>query len=563
MTNIRFDHYYRHEQLTSVLREYADAYPQLMQIKSIGKSHEGRDIWLAIVTNQVSGDDNDKPALWVDGNIHAVEVAGSSACLYLLHTLLTRFGSDADITRCLETRAFYICPRVNPDGAEWALADQPKLIRSSTRPYPNIEEPIGGLITQDIDADGRILSMRIVDPDGSWKISSTEPRLMVAREPAETGGVYYRLLPEGSIEHYDGALIFLQEKKERLDLNRNFPARWQEEHQQQGAGPYPTSEPEVRSVVDFISQHPNIWCGIAFHTYSGVLLRPYSYHNDDELPPEDLWTFTKIGAKGTELTGYPVASAYEAFRYHPKKVITGALDDWMYDYLGAFSWTIEIWSPQRQAGISEYKFIDWYREHPFDDDLKMLKWSDAALSGKGYVDWYEFDHPQLGKVEIGGWDSLYSFWNPPASLLEQEIQRFPAWLVWQNLLSPRLELHQTTVLALGNDHFLVRVVVSNSGWLPTYVTKKNLEKQPRGVVCEILLPSTATLVSGKHREEIPQLEGRAYKGSSPMVFGGQCADPTQERAKVEWLVHAPLGGHVTVMARHARAGTITAQLTLL
>lgn len=562
MPSARFDQYYRYDQLVSILRDYAAAYPQIMQLESIGKSHEGRDILLATLTCHATGDARDKPALWVDGNIHAAELAGSSACLYLIHTLLSGFGGDTDITRCLNTRAFYVCPRVNPDGAEWALADQPKLIRSSTRPYPYDEDPIGGLVTQDIDGDGRILSMRIVDSDGPWKISSVEPRLMIAREPAETGGVYYRILPEGNVEHYDGVLIPIQAKKEGLDLNRNFPARWQEEHQQPGAGPYPASEPEVRAIVDFIAHHPNIWCGVAFHTYSGVLLRPYSYQSDDEFPPEDLWIFTKMGAKGTELTGYPVASAFEAFRYHPKKVITGALDDWLYDNLGAFSWTVEIWSPQRQAGIQDYKLIDWYREHPFDDDIKMLAWSDAKLQGKGFVDWYEFEHPQLGKVELGGWDNLYSFWNPPPALLEQEIQRFPAWLVWQNLLSPRLELHHADVQVLSDEHYLVRLVVSNSGWLPTYVTKKAQEKQARGVVCEILLPSNAKLLSGEHREELPQLEGRAYKGSAPTGWAGLNADSTQERAKVEWLIHAPTGGFVTLTARHARAGAISTQLVL-
>lgn len=562
MPSARFDQYYRYEPLAAMLREYAAAYPQLMQLQSIGKSYEGRDILLATITCQASGAAHDKPAFWVDGNIHAAELAGSSACLYFIDTLLSGFGSDPDITRSLTTRTFYICPRVNPDGAEWALADKPTLIRSSTRPYPYAEEPLGGLRAQDIDGDGKILSMRIVDPDGPWKISAVEPRLMVAREPAEIGGVYYRILPEGIIEHYDGALIPLQTKKEGLDLNRNFPARWQEEHLQQGAGAYPASEPEVHAIVDFIAHQPNIWGGVTFHTYSGVLLRPYSYQSDEEFPPEDLWTFTKIGAKGTELTGYPVASAFDAFRYHPKKVITGALDDWLYDNLGAFAWTVEIWSPQRQAGIHDYKFIDWYREHPFEDDLKMLAWNDTALKGQGFVDWYEFDHPQLGKIELGGWDNLYSFWNPPPSLLEQEIQRFPAWLVWQSLLSPRLEFHKIHVETLSNYRYLVQMVVRNSGWLPTYVTKKAQEKQLRGLVCEIILAENASLLSGKHREELPHLEGRAYKGSTPTGWAGLSADPTEDRAKIEWLIHAPTAGKITVIARHARAGKISAQIEL-
>jgi hypothetical protein len=63
-----------------------------VQLSSIGKSHEGRDIWLVTVTNSVTGPAEDKPALWIDGNIHAAELTASTACLYFLHQLAT--GSD-------------------------------------------------------------------------------------------------------------------------------------------------------------------------------------------------------------------------------------------------------------------------------------------------------------------------------------------------------------------------------------------------------------------------------------------------------------------------------------
>jgi murein tripeptide amidase MpaA len=558
MPDVKFDTYYRYEDLTRILEGFAEEYPGFVRLESIGKSYEGRDIWLAKVTNYETGEDKQKPALWVDGNIHAAEVSPSSACLYLINHLVTAYGEDADVTRCLDTRAFYVCPRVNPDGAELALADKPKLIRSSTRPYPYDEEPIGGLVREDIDGDGRILTMRVLDPNGAWKAHPEEPRLLVRRDPTETGGQYYRLLVEGPIEDYDGVTIRLQPNKERLDLNRNFPVNWRQEYEQQGAGPYPTSENEVRAMTHFIASHPNIIGGVAFHTYSGVLLRPYDDRADEAFPAEDLWTYEKIGQKGTEITGYPAVSVYHDFRYHPKQVITGGFDTWLYDQMGMFGWTVEIWSPQRQAGIEEYKFIDWYREHPLEDDLKMLQWSDEALGGKGYVDWYPFEHPQLGPVELGGWDQLYAFANPPGEFLEKEIGPFSDWLVWQLLISPRLELHDLSAKPLGEGAYRVRLVVHNSGWLPSYVTKKGLEKKlVRGVVCEIELPEGATLETGKPREELGQLEGRAYKPTFPGAD-----DATEDRAKVEWVVRAAQGGTIKLTARHERAGVVVVEVAL-
>lgn len=561
MPQVRFDTYYRYDELTRILHAYAEEYPNLVRIQSIGKSYEGRDIWLLTVTNFATGPDEEKPALWVDGNIHASEVSPSSACLYLIHRLVGEYGQTERIMRCLDTRAFYICPRVNPDGAEWALADKPKIIRSSTRPYPYDEDPIGGLVIEDIDGDGRMLMMRIPDPNGNWKKHPDEPRLMIRRDPDEVGGEYYRILPEGRFdEPFDPAILQIQPRKEGLDLNRNFPSNWRQEYEQHGAGPYPTSEPEVRAIVDFIVNHPNITGGVTFHTWSGVLLRPYSHQPDDHFPAEDLWTYQKIGAKGTEITGYPNISVYHDFKYHPKEYISGVFDDWMYDHMGVFAWTVEIWSPQRQAGITEYKFIDWYREHPVEDDLKLLRWSDEVLGGKGYVDWYEFEHPQLGKVELGGWDALYAWRNPPPEFLEKEVALFPDWLVWHLLISPKLELYEAKAEPLSEGVYKVRLVVQNTGWLPTYITKKALEKKVvRGVIATIELPAGATLRSGKPREELGQLEGRAYKPSAASVWN---TDPTDDRAKVEWVVHAPQGGIVRLVARHERAGMVRVELQL-
>ncbi len=560
MVEVHFDRYYKYDDLTRILQAFASEYPHLVQVESIGKSYEGRDIWLATVT--AGGSPVEKPALWVDGNLHASEVSPSSACLYLINKLATQYGADENVTRVLDTRTFYICPRVNPDGAELALADRPKVIRSSTRPYPFDEDPLGGLISEDLDGDGRILMMRFPDSNGEWKPHPDEPRLMVRRDPTETGGTYYRIMSEGRIEDYDGAIISSQRSRQGLDLNRNFPSSWRQEHEQPGAGPYPTSEPEVRTVVDFIVRHTNITGAITFHTWSGVLLRPYGTQSDETFAPEDLWTYQKIGDKGTELTGYPSLSVYHEFRYHPKETITGVFDDWLFEHHGIFAWTVELWSPQRQAGITDYKYIDWFREHPLEDDLKMLKWSDEVLGGRGYVDWYEVDHPQLGKVELGGWDHLYAWRNPPSQFLEKEIAPFADWAIWHLLISPRLELHEVNVTALGGDNYLVRAVVQNTGWLPSYVAKNAVaKKKVRGVIAEIELPEGAALKTGKRREELSQLEGRAHKSSAATVWM-MSRTSTDDRAKVEWVVHAPQGGSVKLVLRHDRAGTVRAEAKL-
>ncbi len=558
----RFDLFYRHDELSRLLKDYAAALPTLISVASMGKSFEGRDIWVVTITNQARGVDRDKPALWVDGNIHASELTASTACLHFLHHLATGYGHDAQVTQLLDTRAVYLCPRVNPDGAELALAERPRHIRSSTRPYPFDEAHVEGLTVEDIDNDGRVLQMRIPDPHGTYKKHATEPRLMVAREPGEFGGEYYRLMPEGTLTHWDGLTITLNKDREGLDLNRNFPAQWRQEHEQLGAGPYPTSEPEVRALVDFVVQHPNIGAAVTFHTYSGVILRPMNTKSDDDMTPEDLWSFKRLSAMATQLTGYPVLSTFHDFKYHPKESITGT-QDWMYEHLGALFWVVELWSPNREAGITGYPWIDWFREHPVADDLRLLAWSDNACGGQAYVEWRSFQHPQLGAIEIGGWDKQ-NFWrNPPPHLREREVERFPAWLKQLGLSLPKLELLRTEVRALGPDTWRVRMAVVNGGYLPAYVTKRALERKiVRGVMFEVTLPSEAavSLVSGKQRMEGAQLEGHA-PATSQLAFLPH-RGITGDRDVAEWVIRAPRGTLIGLSARADRAGAVYAELRL-
>ena len=557
---IEYNRYYRYVEFTELLHALVKANPTLLSIESIGKSFEGRDIWVVTATNAQTGAADTKPAYWVDANIHASELAGGAASIYFLETLVKNYGNRDDISRLLDTRSVYVCPRMNPDGAEWAMLDTPKIIRSSTRPYPYDEEHVEGLDIEDIDGDGRILSMRIPDPNGNWKCHPSEPRLMVAREPDEYGGTYYRMLPEGKMRDYDGFTIKVNKDKQGLDLNRNFPGGWRQEFEQFGAGPYPTSEPEVRAVVHFITHHNNICGGLSFHTWSGVLLRPFGSQSDDEMPAEDLWVYKEQGKRGTDLTGYPNISVFHEFRYHPKDVISGTFD-WIYEHLGLYEWTIEIWCPMREAGITDYKYIDWFRDHPVEDDLKMLQWADKELKGQGYVNWYTFKHPQLGEVEIGGWNKIHAFRNPPPHLLEKEIAKFPDWLIYNAMTSPKLELAHLKCEALGDGCYRIEAGVQNTGYLPTYVSKRAKERgQSRGVIAEISLPEAAKLVSGSLREVGPELEGRAYKHTL-MSFWTDTT-PTSDRANFVWVIKAPKGGDLDIKVRHEKAGAVRKQITL-
>jgi murein tripeptide amidase MpaA len=210
-------HFHTYDELTALLGGWAEAYPGLMSVASVGTSHEGRAIWCATVTNHTSVPASEKPALYVDGNMHAGEVTGCAVALATIHHLLTNYGADPGVTALLDTRTLYILPRVNPDGAERYLTT-PYTLRSSVRPWPEAELD-EGLTPEDLDGDGRILTMRVPDAKGEWKISERDARLMVKRTPGDSGGQYYRLYTEGRLHEYVRGPVKIARPLEGLDIN--------------------------------------------------------------------------------------------------------------------------------------------------------------------------------------------------------------------------------------------------------------------------------------------------------------------------------------------------------
>ena len=549
MPRIDFTRYYRPAEVEEALKGFAETYPQLASLASIGTSHEGRNILCLTLTNRDTGPDSEKPAFWLDANIHATEVTGCMGALHLIERTLEGYGSDAQITALLDSRALYVVPCLNPDGMEQALTS-PLYVRSGTRRYPYSEER-DGLAPADIDGDGLIVQMRVADPDGNYKISEKDPRLMRRREPDEVGGSYYRIYTEGLIRNYDGVEVKIAPPRQGLDFNRNFPYIWGPQGIQAGAGPYPTSEPEIRAIVSFLASHLNVSCAVSYHTYGGAILRPFSDKSDESMPIDDLWTYKEIGDRGTKITSYRNVSVFHGFRYHPREVMRGAFDDWAYDQLGIFAFTVELWDMIGEAGIKDHDFIEWFRSHPEEDDLKLLAWNDEQLDGKGFVNWRPFAHPQLGPVEIGGWIERRTFGNPPTQFLLRTLEPNTDFLLAHARMTPCLELRELRAEALGEGLFRLHAVVANSGYLPTYGSKRAVElRAVRPIEVTLELPEGAALVSGKAFEKIGQLEGRANKRA---LWGASY--PTDHLRRLEWVVRAPTGGMARLSAVTQRAGS--------
>ena len=198
----------------------------------------------------------------------------------------------------------------------------------------------------------------------------------------------------------------------------------------------------------------------------------------------------------------------------------------------------------------------------------MLKWNYEKLGGRAYQAWQPFTHPQLGDVEIGGWDYMLAFRNPPLDHLENEVCPLGDWVIWQAGLAPRLQLMKTETEAVGADVVRIRIAVQNVGWLPTNVSKIAAEKKlVRGVTAEIQEEGAsatgagsftpAWLVSGKLRQQAGQLTGWSHVGAGGGLFGG--TDATDDLAVFEWVVSGGRYSGMTMRVFQAKTRRTTSE----
>ncbi|MFC1565260.1 M14 family metallopeptidase, partial [candidate division KSB1 bacterium] len=548
--NLIFDHNHTFSETVDYLNSVVRAYPDITKLHVIGKSYLGKDLIVIEITNHETGDGLSKPGYWFDGNLHAGEVMGAEVSLKTIDVLVKQYGKDPYVTDLVDTRTIYIMPKLNPDGSDHYLT-KPDGMRSSVRPHDSDtdgqkdEDP-----PDDLDGDGYILQMRVRDVTGSMKTSADDPRLLERCEEDEKGE--WRVYSEGIDNDNDGR--FNEDGVGGLDINRNWPAQWKQEYIQNGAGIYPLSEPETRSVAEFLFSHPNITGVVNHHMAGNFVYRPPTNRHFDPITgdeffmaPGDESNYRVFGRKYTEIINDQRVQTVLGRGAPPRSgAIWGVMIGWAYDHLGVFSWVPEMGS---YAPFCDY-----------DDDgnasqLERLRWNDEELNSRIFVDWKPFIHPQLGQVEIGGfiskiYNDKYKTYNNmmcyPGPVFEDFLEKHAKWNLYLVSMSPLVRVTDVEVESIDSDIYKITAEIQNQGFLPTNVTEQAITNRTAKTVKAAIRLTNAQLVGGKTEIDVGHLDGNR-----------------SEPVKVEWIVKTDgRSPRAVIKAVSEKGGTDTKEIVI-
>lgn len=557
-----YDHYYVWDEITGLVKAYAEKYPRLCRLTSMAKTLENRDIWLLEVTDTQTGAFEDKPGYCATANIHAGEVTGSMVVMACMDYIFTNLDTP-EVQEILRNYTLYFIPRISPDGSEYYLTTA-GACRSLNQMSP-YEDILPGIQEQDIDGDGKIHMMRIKSPCGAWKVSPVDDRCMVRRRPDDTQGPFYNIYREGLIEKDPGIQLMAAPHKYGADFNRCFPISWRPEAKQKGAGRYPLQNIETKNMADFLKAHPNLVSLITFHTMGGVYLYPPASFHAKEAPAEDMNRYKKIGAMATEETSFPATNICDGYiGTGMSSTILGSFSDYVFLGTGVMAMECECWDIDARVG-SPLSFPSKPSEKTDEFGearaLNVVRWLDENTGGEGYRRWEKFDHPQLGEVELGGLDFKFVIQNPPCKFLFEEVEKHVRFIRRHVKSLPHLIFEGIKSQKIGENVYKVTAQVTNTGFLPTYGTKM-AESLNMAEPLTISLDGDAKIVSGGKSQKIGHLIGHSGINAAYARFYIETQKHQPFTKQAAWIVTGESGTELTITCSAPKAGKISGTVVL-
>jgi murein tripeptide amidase MpaA len=287
-----YDSLYHDEwEMISEIRAAEIAYPELVDVFTIGHSYQGRPIWAAKVSDNVAVDEPE-PEVLFDALHHAREHLTIEQILDTFDQLVSGYATDDQIRALVDEREVWFIFAVNPDG--WAH----DLTGAPYRGWRKNRQPNAGSSAVGTDPNRNY--------DYRWGCC---------------GG------SSGSASAW------------------NY----------RGPAPFSAPESRVvRDFVNgrVVGGVQQIRTHITFHTNGELILYPYGYTYTDipaDMTADDHWTFRAMAAAMAARNGYTAQQSSDLYKTDGDQI------DWMYGRHRIFSFTFELYPPETVAKPNDHE----------------------------------------------------------------------------------------------------------------------------------------------------------------------------------------------------------------
>ena len=307
--------YHTYESMLTLLKSLHQNHTDITEFTSIGSTYEGRSIWLMKITDNPTINENE-PAVLLMGAHHGNEKPSYESLIFFIDYVLRLYDTG------------------------------------------NVDNDYDGLLNED-DFDG-------IDNDNDGKIDE-DPSEDRIRNIIDTTEIYVipMVNPDGvefnwrknRAPNYGSFGNKNQITSYGVDLNRNYDFYWKlpyllplnymlpfiiNDESWNYRGEHPFSENETIAVRDFVLSHSNIKISLSYHTYSEILLYPWT-HTSLNTPDESL--FVSVGENISKIDNYYLMQ----HGWRDKEYLIprfggtiGTSENWLYGAQGILSYTVEL-----------------------------------------------------------------------------------------------------------------------------------------------------------------------------------------------------------------------------
>ncbi len=520
--------YSNKQQLAQRVKALASRYSQLVKLTSMTKTLGGSDIWMLSIG---TGNLEQKPAVAVVGGVSGDHLLGVELAVGFAEKLLANASQDS-IRTLLDQQTFYVFPNMSPDATEQYFAKLQYERTGNARPLDYDRDGQKGEDGyDDLNGDGKITWMRVLDPSGTYLPSTKDPRSMILADPAKNQRGQYLVLSEGLDNDKDGQ--FNEDGEEGVAFNKNNTYNYK--NFQPGAGEHAVSELENRALYDFLYDAFNVYAVVSFGPENNLSTPQQAGRGGESAAPSgsrrpggrmiNSWSERDAQVNGAVSALYNnIVQLGDA----PKqKAGNGNFADWAYYHYGRLSFSTPGW---------------WLPDTEKDPVASYFKWADAQGITGNYTPWKTISHPDFPNktVEVGG---IHPFvlHNPPYQMVDSLVAKHTDFVIKLTDMAPMIDIVDVKTEKLDGGLTRVSVKVLNKGAFPTLTQVGERSYFLKHVAVEVKTGSGQKVISGKNRQTINALEGHGF-------------------TELNWLIQG--SGKLAIEAGNASSGKKTVNVSL-